>query len=254
MKFSSNVLWLAALGGALGLAPRAGSAARRDFLRAAAATSAALAPAAAGASALLPNALPEAAKYTDRPRQRSKPAADLGLRPRAALDADGDVVSDGAPALKACAKPSPNCFSTTPDALGAPGAPRALAPWAPPAGASRADAWRAVVAAVEAYPPGQGGIDGGGFKIVEADAARGYLYAQFESLKNGYVDDLELALVGPSGPLLVRSASRLGFLDFGVNARRLNWIAARLRADGWKAPPIDAATWPDYFAQNRDRP
>ena len=132
--------------------------------------------------------------------------------------------------------------------------PAALAPWAPPAGASRADAWRAVVAAVEAYPPGQGGIDGGGFKIVEADAAKGYLYAQFESLKNGYVDDLELALVGPSGPLLVRSASRLGFLDFGVNARRLNWIAARLRADGWKAPPIDAATWPDYFAQNRDRP
>ena len=113
---------------------------------------------------------------------------------------------------------------------------------------------RQLVAAVEAYPPGQGGIDGGGFKIVEADAARGYLYAQFESLKNGYVDDLELALVGPSGPLLVRSASRLGFLDFGVNARRLNWIAARLRADGWKAPPIDAATWPDYFAQNRDRP
>ena len=80
------------------------------------------------------------------------------------------------------------------------------------------------------------------------------MYAQFESLKNGYVDDLELALVAPSGPLLVRSASRLGFLDFGVNARRLNWLAARLRADGWKAPPIDAAAWPDYFAQNRDRP
>ena len=51
MSISSNVLWLAALGGALGLAPRAGSAARRDFLRAAAATSAALAPAPCASSA-----------------------------------------------------------------------------------------------------------------------------------------------------------------------------------------------------------
>ena len=190
-----NCIYALHLGGALGLAPRAGSLARRDFLSAAAAT-AALVPAAAGASELLPNALPAAANYADRPRQRSKPAPDLGLRPRAVLDEDGDVVSDGPVALKACVKQAPNCFSTTPDARGAAAqqglTPPALAPWAPPAGTSRADAWRAVVAAVEAYPPGQGGIDGGGFKIVEADAAKGYLYAQFESLKNGYVDDLSL--------------------------------------------------------------
>jgi len=51
----------------------------------------------------------------------------------------------------------------------------------------------------------------------------------------------------------VRSSSRLGYLDFGVNASRLNEISAKLRAQGWKAPEITAKTHPDYFAQNTPR-
>ena len=41
---------------------------------------------------------------------------------------------------------------------------------------------------------------------------------QFESGKRGYIDDFELALVQP-GKVLVRSSSRIGYLDFGVNAK-----------------------------------
>ena len=52
----------------------------------------------------------------------------------------------------------------------------------------------------------------------------------FESLKNGYIDDLELAVVEGGAKVLVRSSSRVGFLDFGVNAKRLNFLSSKLRA------------------------
>lgn len=45
----------------------------------------------------------------------------------------------------------------------------------------------------------------------------------------------------------VRSSSRLGFLDLGVNAKRLNWISKALRAKGWTAPAITRDTHSDYF-------
>ena len=49
------------------------------------------------------------------------------------------------------------------------------------------------------------------------------------------------------GEVQVRSSSRLGFLDLGVNAKRLNWISAALRAKGWTAPAITRVDYPDYF-------
>ena len=62
----------------------------------------------------------------------------------------------------------------------------------------------------------------------------------------GFVDDVEFA-VG-DGEVQVRSSSRLGFLDLGVNAKRLNWISAELRSKGWTAPAITRVDYPDYFA------
>ena len=38
--------------------------------------------------------------------------------------------------------------------------------------------------------------------------------------------------------LQVKSASRVGDSDLGVNAKRLNYIAAALRAKSWDAPPV----------------
>ncbi len=50
---------------------------------------------------------------------------------------------------------------------------------------------------------------------------RGYLYAEFRSKLLGYVDDVELAYDEKAGVLHVRSASRLGRRDFGVNRKRV---------------------------------
>jgi uncharacterized protein (DUF1499 family) len=55
-------------------------------------------------------------------------------------------------------------------------------------------------------------------KVVEQDER--YLHAEATSLLFRFVDDLEL-LVGPDSELIVRSASRVGKGDLGVNAKRV---------------------------------
>jgi len=114
-----------------------------------------------------------------------------------------------------------------------------------------AEALADVVDAVQKYPPGQSGIDGGGFQIVaqKATPESAYLYVQFESLRKGYIDDVEFA-VSPS-KVNVRTSSRLGYLDAGVNAKRFNWFARELgKKPGWHTTPITAKASPQYFAQN----
>ena len=49
----------------------------------------------------------------------------------------------------------------------------------------------------------------------------GYLHAECQSALLGFVDDLELHLRSSEGVIAVRSASRLGYSDFGVNRRRV---------------------------------
>jgi uncharacterized protein (DUF1499 family) len=65
-------------------------------------------------------------------------------------------------------------------------------------------------------------------RIVRADER--YLHAEFTSRWLGFVDDVELALDEGAGIIHVRSASRLGRRDFGVNRRRAEAIRARLAA------------------------
>ena len=55
-----------------------------------------------------------------------------------------------------------------------------------------------------------------------------YLHAEFRSLLFGYVDDLEARWDGTAGGLQVRSASRSGHSDLGVNRRRVEWIRTAL--------------------------
>jgi len=59
----------------------------------------------------------------------------------------------------------------------------------------------------------------------------GYLYAEFASRLMGFVDDAEFAL-DPAGLIHVRSASRLGRSDFGVNRSRIEAIRAGLTRPG----------------------
>ncbi|TMH70572.1 MAG: DUF1499 domain-containing protein [Betaproteobacteria bacterium] len=52
-------------------------------------------------------------------------------------------------------------------------------------------------------------------------AERNYLYAEFRTKLMRYVDDLELYYDEKQGLVHVRSASRLGRRDFGVNRNRV---------------------------------
>ena len=53
-----------------------------------------------------------------------------------------------------------------------------------------------------------------------------YLYAEFTSQLMGYVDDVEFYLDSASNTIHVRSASRLGKSDLGVNRKRIETIRA----------------------------
>lgn len=55
-----------------------------------------------------------------------------------------------------------------------------------------------------------------------------YLYAEFRSKLMGYVDDVEFLYDEGAGLIHVRSASRLGRRDFGVNRERVEALRARI--------------------------
>lgn len=107
---------------------------------------------------------------------------------------------------------------------------RYIDPWNPNGGTIR-DLKRVV----DTYQVGQQGIDGGGFHVMEYDEAKQYLYVQFQSYKSGYIDDVEFWFNPEKSEFDVRSASRLGQSDLGVNAKRLEYIGGRLENEfGWK--------------------
>jgi uncharacterized protein (DUF1499 family) len=56
----------------------------------------------------------------------------------------------------------------------------------------------------------------------------GYLYAEYRSKLMRFVDDVEFLYDGKAGLIHVRSASRLGRRDFGVNRARVEAIRARI--------------------------
>ena len=60
------------------------------------------------------------------------------------------------------------------------------------------------------------------------DERPGYLYAECRSKWLGFVDDVEFLLDEPASVIHVRSASRLGRRDFGVNRARIEAMRRRL--------------------------
>jgi uncharacterized protein (DUF1499 family) len=109
---------------------------------------------------------------------------------------------------------SPNCVSS--DAADARHAVAPLVLAAPPE-----DAWRAARAAVAALPR---------TRIVGETPTS--LHAECRSALFGFVDDLELELRAAEGVIAVRSASRVGYSDLGVNRRRIEGLRAALRERG----------------------
>ncbi len=56
----------------------------------------------------------------------------------------------------------------------------------------------------------------------------GYIQVEFKSEKLGFVDDAEFAIDHKTGVIQMRSASRLGIRDFGVNRKRIEDIRTAL--------------------------
>ena len=147
-------------------------------------------------------------KWDDRPKRRGPQPKDLGV-----LSTRKNMDGDEFTGLKQCGA-APNCFSSTdfddPDHL--------IPAWKwPDENMTKEKAFSQLENAVRAYEPGQSDIDGGGFNVVKVDLDKGYIYAQFEALKNGYIDDVEFAFIENYGSnaVQVRSSSRVGYLDFG---------------------------------------
>ncbi len=69
---------------------------------------------------------------------------------------------------------------------------------------------------------------GGVVVVSEAD----YLRSEFSSRVFGFVDDVEVAVDAASKTIDFRSASRVGYSDFGVNRRRMRKLWRRLVDDG----------------------
>jgi uncharacterized protein (DUF1499 family) len=112
----------------------------------------------------------------------------------------------------------------------APGSPNAVSSQAQDAAhaiapltynSSRERAMDAVVRIIEATPR---------TRIVSR--TQDYLYAEYQSALMGFVDDVEFWFEPNSKLVQVRSASRLGYSDFGVNRARIEEIRRKLAASG----------------------
>jgi uncharacterized protein (DUF1499 family) len=109
-------------------------------------------------------------------------------------------------------KRTPNCVSSQADPADA---EHYIAPLR-----FKGDAREAMAAARKAVEAMQGS------SVIRQDGA--YLYAEYRTKLMRFVDDLELWLDEKSGVLHVRSASRLGRRDFGVNRARIEALRTRL--------------------------
>ena len=131
----------------------------------------------------LDNAVPEYANYVGKPKRPGTPPKDLGVASRTindnSINAD-PMTFDGLAARDG----KPHCFSTTGDELLEDrilvGVDNLIKPWKP--AADDAAPFEMLKAVVKAYEPGQGFVDGGGFKVVKETPS--YLVSQqFEALK-----------------------------------------------------------------------
>lgn len=69
-----------------------------------------------------------------------------------------------------------------------------------------------------------------GTRVSIVTESTGYLHAEVRSKAMGYVDDVELFLDDTAKLIHVRSASRLGVRDFGVNRARVEALRGKLGA------------------------
>lgn len=160
--------------------------------------------------------------------------------PRRALV--GVLMPTAARAVEPCKPNANNCWSTASEDK------TKMSAWTWPSGTSKESAAKTLKEVVGAYPQaGQNGVDLGGWTVVddglESKGVGKYEFKSgigfFAKAFNGgkpFVDDVVFE-VGPSS-VQIFSSSRIGDSDLGVNAKRLNYIAAALETKGWTAPAI----------------
>lgn len=127
---------------------------------------------------------------------------------------DGKTGGKMAGAFKPCSW-KPNCVNSTADQTAD------VAHYILPLKVSgdAATAWATAVALVKAAP-----------RVSVVTESATYLYAEYRSKSMGYIDDVELALDASAKVIHVRSASRLGVRDFGINRARVERLRAKLAA------------------------
>ena len=131
-----------------------------------------------------------------------------------------------------------NCWSTEDKGS------RILVPWVPPSNLKGAESiFRDLQQTISEYPQtGQDNVDGGGWILAEEKIDNSVWYARYEftSLRFKYVDDLEVRVDGNNSgeKISIRSSSRDGGFDYGVNASRLNYIASCLQKKGWTVKKV----------------
>jgi uncharacterized protein (DUF1499 family) len=87
--------------------------------------------------------------------------------------------------------------------------------------ASPEDSWRVIREEVASLP-----------RTTVVEETANYLNAECASALFGFVDDLELHLRESDNIVAIRSASRVGYSDLGVNRRRVEGLREALRARG----------------------
>jgi uncharacterized protein (DUF1499 family) len=84
----------------------------------------------------------------------------------------------------------------------------------------------------KAFAAAQGALASMGLEVVEADAAQGRIEATATSLLFGFKDDVVVRIADDANgtKVDVRSKSRVGRNDFGMNAKRIRAFQAKLKA------------------------
>jgi uncharacterized protein (DUF1499 family) len=117
-------------------------------------------------------------------------------------------------------KRTPNCVCSQADPVDA---EHYIAPIA-----FKGDAMAAVVRAVQQMP-----------RTTVVNQDKNYLYAEFRTPLMRYIDDVEFFHDDKAGVIHVRSASRLGRRDFGVNRKRIEELRSLVSSSAARSPRGD---------------
>ena len=137
--------------------------------------------------------------------------------------------------------------------------------WIPPKGTSKEDAIQTLRYVLQSYPmSGQNGVDCNGWNIVEDrfdNGSKNTARVEYKScvgpaaitvnFGQPFIDDLKIQIIEKEGIIVVqvRSSSRKGSSDLGVNRKRVLYLSKALSDKGWTVG--DPRYEPDWYIGNQ---